>query len=135
MGMANELFGETMAPAEATNAFFKRIVGKSALGETIDRLVGENKNNTTTDNERANGSVLVLVFDMDKTLTNAKDETHVRGGNITIEALRKAKSKGAQMFVISAANPTKIAVDSAVGQLSTGTYNILREFFDMKVDS
>ena len=51
------------------------------------------------------------------TLTNAKDETHVRGGNNTIEALRRAKSKGAQMFIVSAANPTKIAVDSAVGQL------------------
>jgi len=131
--MTVDPFGETAnATANATegsNKFFKRIVGSDALGEAINYLVGQN-----TD-EPANYSDLVLVFDMDKTLTNAKDETHVRGGNNTIEALRNAKSKGAQMFIVSAASPTKIAVDSAVGQLSTGTYCILKDIFEMKINS
>ncbi len=113
-----------------SNTFFKRIAGSDALGNTINYLVGQN-----TDDESGNDSDLVLIFDMDKTLTNAKDKTRIRGGKKTIEALQNAKSRGAQMFIVSAANPTKIAVDSAVGQLSTGTYCILKDIFEMKINS
>ena len=112
---------------DGKSTFFRRIVGKDALGETISDLLGQNDNGESLE--------LVLVFDMDKTLTNSKDPTHVRGGNRTLEALQKAKENGAKLFIISAANPTKIAVDSAVGQLSTGTYSKLKDVFQMQVES
>ena len=116
-----------MTTIDSKSGFFRRIVGKDALGETISDLLGQN--------EVGESSELVLVFDMDKTLTNAKDPTHVRGGNRTLEALQKAKDNGAKLFIISAANPTKIAVDSAVNQLSTGTYSKLKDMFQMQVDT
>ena len=108
---------------------YHHLQGPMGLSEAVDRVV-ESVSTHATENLKH-----ILVFDFDRTLTNGfaspdanlPVEKRIRGGSMTLESLRKAKSVGSEMFIITARSPTRLTIE----QLEASMKNCQQELAEI----
>ena len=89
---------------------YHHLEGAEGLSKAIHRILEEKPKDVRT----------LLIFDFDRTLTNGfaspsldlPIEKRIRGGLLTLNALRRAKSEGIDLFIITARSPTALTIES-----------------------
>ena len=101
------------AAAEAVQGACKRLSGSTALGDRVAAIL----------HGRDADELTLMVFDFDKTLTTGFSGPgttplqRVRGGQHTIDGLRKAAAAGVAMRICTARSATKRTLETLVTQL------------------
>lgn len=114
------------AKPNAERVVYERISGYGALAGLLDELV---------DSSHDDDSRTFCFFDFDRTLTNGYAASsdlpvkqRVRGGEVTVRALERAKRAGLELFIVTARNPRPLIIHQLVASLRSPQRE-LAEFF------
>jgi hypothetical protein len=125
-GMKQEASSTKNVPCFTTsNVNMQRLTGAAGLATAVSTALASYP-----------AESLLLVFDFDRTLTNGfsapGDEANVakvvRGGAMTVAALRQAHDAGAGLYIITARRPVRLSVEQLFASLDNAQ-SVLSPFF------
>jgi hypothetical protein len=111
---------------------FHTLQGLNGLGVEIERILSTN---TTYDH-------MLFIFDFDRTLTNgfASPEPNleinkrIRGGEVTLRALRELKNRNIPSYIITARSPSKLTLEQLEASMTNCQHELADLFHPIKED-